>query len=303
MRKRLACAIVFVFWLSFIPESSAATKQELLIVAFESYEADNTTKYQNEVSRIENTYQPKIQTTSSEILSLKNQFSNLQSKVISQGNNRNYWGYFKCTSIRPDCIGIDKGPQFQTGEVINFIPEAGSKKDYLLEIEQITKTGIIELLDPTKYQTLSASLINKIDYLDSLNKTYSAEKLAAKIENDKVQDISMAISALDRVGKSSANIEKSFVIALKYEYNLKRLDQLASTPWSSINNLKSLNSAVKVAKLSATADYVSENYTLSKATSVNNSCGNVFTNEESFKTYFSFVSTIYKQVTKGSLKG
>ena len=103
--------------------------------------------------------------------------------------------------------------------------------------------------------------------------------------------------------KNSSLFEKAFVAAYKFEYNRIRLDELASQPWTYITNLKSLNSAVAVTKMSEEADLVGDKYSYNGALRINSGCGNVFISEPEFTEPFSVIASIYKKATRLTLKG
>ena len=112
--------------------------------------------------------------------------------------------------------------------------------------------------------------------------------------------LSLLRSTLLQKEKSEKYI--AFVVALKFEQNRLKLNELASTPWKYINSYKALSSAISVTRLSDKADIVGENYSYSRALGINSSCGTAFTGENDFKSIFNLVASVYKQATKVSLK-
>ena len=112
----------------------------------------------------------------------------------------------------------------------------------------------------------------------------------------------IGLLAAQRAAKSPSNYDKAFVVALKFEQNRLKLNELASTNWKYINNYKALSSAISVARLSNQADSVSDNYSYSRAASINSSCGTAFTGESGFKSSVNLVASVYKMATKVSIK-
>ena len=102
--------------------------------------------------------------------------------------------------------------------------------------------------------------------------------------------IATAILSAKRAKANSSAFDKAFVTSLKFEYNAKRLDELASAPWTYITSLKALNNAV------------SSHYSYSAAGNINAIYGNLFLNEAGYKSNLNLIAGIYKSATGVTLK-
>ena len=346
------------------PNANAATKPDLVLKGFQSYVAiakstltSVALKYNSDIAAIDAIQAASVQVAKStfekEILAAKTlyepQINNAiqaikdaqaklltvtQVKVLKQGSDRNNWGYLNCSTIRPDCIYVDKGPLFVIGEVTTLKTFAGnpSEFDYLRGIQIMIDDGLIELLNAVGYQKAVNILRTETEKKKILSAQWpSADTAAAKkqgiaieearkiasgpwlalMQNYELDKLSFAnqidagnsaIRAAKRASKSPSVFDKAFLTALKFEHNRVRLDDLASQPWTNITNLKSLNSAVAVTKMSEEADLVGDKYSYNAASRINSGCGNVFISEQEFTQQFSLIASFYKKVTKIMLK-
>lgn len=280
-----------------------ASKSQKVTSAFENYLDSVNSTYDAEMTSAANLYQPQIKSTQNKISDAKVRFlASNQVKVIKLGDNRNYWGNFDCPATRPACIDVDKGPRFQVGEVTTIKSLIADKNEYLEEIDIILNLGLIEITNLSTYQEASKTIRSETLNLNSLNQQYKNSQNSITSKRDTGLNVEIALLAAERAAKSPSSYDKAFVAALKFEQNRVKLNELASTPWRYINSYKALSSALSVTRLSDQADTVTENYSYSRALSINSSCGTTFTNDSTFKSLFGLIATIYKQATKVTIK-
>jgi hypothetical protein len=297
----------FIMILSLFSSAEAITKSTLLVNAFNKYISDGESQYRSLVSENDQLYKPKITLAEEKIREAQTQIAKVgQVKVLKLGEFRGYWGNFKCPDVRPDCKDVDKGEKFIIGELIYPKDFIYTDLKYLAEIEIMRKLGLIELLKASDfnkhYLTMDAETTNLLSLWASFRSAaMSAEDFKDSID-DKKDAIRIAKISAKRAGKNASSFDKAFVTALKFEYNRIGLDGLASAPWTYIDSLKSLRSAVEVTKLSEKADSVGNAYSFNAATNINKICGITFIDEPKFRNDFPVISQIYKKVTKVSLK-
>ena len=304
-RYQKVCVVFAVLMLSGSCSTSAygASKSQKVTDAFESYLERVNTIYDAEILSAGNLYQPQIKSAQTKISDAKLKFlSSSQVKVVKLGDNRNYWGNFDCPATRPACIDVDKGPKFQVGEVTTIKSLIADKTEYLEEIEIILNLGLIEIINLSTYQEASKTIRSETLNLNSLNLQYKSSQNSITSKRDAGLSVEIALLAAQRAAKSPSSYDKAFVAALKFEQNRIKLNELASTPWRYINSYKALSSALSVTRFSDQADTVADNYSYSRALSINSSCGTTFTNDSSFKSLFGLIATIYKQATKVTIK-
>jgi len=304
-RYQKICVVFTALILSVFYSTSAygASKSQKVTDAFESYLERVNTIYDAEILSAGNLYQPQIKSAQTKISDAKLKFlSSSQVKVVKLGDNRNYWGNFDCPATRPACIDVDKGPKFQVGEVTTIKSLIADKTEYLEEIEIILNLGLIEIINLSTYQEASKTIRSETLNLNSLNLQYKSSQNSITSKRDAGLSVEIALLAAQRAAKSPSSYDKAFVAALKFEQNRIKLNELASTPWRYINSYKALSSALSVTRFSDQADTVADNYSYSRALSINSSCGTTFTNDSSFKSLFGLIATIYKQATKVTIK-
>ena len=304
-RYQKICVVFTALILSVFYSTSAygASKSQKVTDAFESYLERVNIIYDAEILSAGNLYQPQIKSAQTKISDAKLKFlSSSQVKVVKLGDNRNYWGNFDCPTTRPACIDVDKGPKFQVGEVTTIKSLIADKTEYLEEIEIILNLGLIEIINLSTYQEASKTIRSETLNLNSLNLQYKSSQNSITSKRDTGLNVEIALLAAQRAAKSPSNYDKAFVAALKFEQNRVKLNELASTPWRYINSYKALSSALNVTRFSDQADTIADNYSYSRALSINSSCGTTFTNDSSFKSLFGLIATIYKQATKVTIK-
>ena len=305
-RYQKVCVVFAVLMLSGSCSTSAygASKSQKVIDAFENYSASVDSTYYAELLSASNVYQPQIDLVNKKIKDAKLRFlASNQVKVLKLGDNRNYWGNFDCPTTRPSCIYVDKGPLFQVGEVTNIKSLIADKNEYLDEIDIILGLGLIEIINLPTYQEASKTIRSETINLNTITQQYKGVQNTISLKKYTTEIAAeMGLLAAQRAAKSPSNYDKAFVVALKFEQNRLKLNELASTNWKYINNYKALSSAISVTRISNQADSVSENYSYSRAASINSSCGSAFTGESGFKSSFNLVASVYKMATKVSIK-
>jgi hypothetical protein len=306
MKRYQKICVVFtalMLLVSYSTSAYGASKSQKVTDAFESYLERVNIIYDAEILSAGNLYQPQIKSAQTKISDAKLKFlSSSQVKVVKLGDNRNYWGNFDCPATRPACIDVDKGPKFQVGEVTTIKSLIADKTEYLEEIEIILNLGLIEIINLSTYQEASKTIRSETLNLNSLNLQYKSSQNSITSKRDTGLNVEIALLAAQRAAKSPSNYDKAFVAALKFEQNRVKLNELASTPWRYINSYKALSSALSVTRFSDQADTIADNYSYSRALSINSSCGTTFTNDSSFKSLFGLIATIYKQATKVTIK-
>ena len=305
-RYQKVCVVFAVLMLSGSCSTSAygASKSQKVIDAFENYSESVDSTYYAELLSASNVYQPQIDLSNKKIKDAKLRFlASNQVKVLKLGDNRNYWGNFDCPTTRPSCIYVDKGPLFQVGEVTNIKSLIADKNEYLDEIDIILGLGLIEIINLPTYQEASKTIRSETINLNTITQQYKGVQNTISLKKYTTEIAAeMGLLAAQRAAKSPSNYDKAFVVALKFEQNRLKLNELASTNWKYINNYKALSSAISVTRISNQADSVSENYSYSRAASINSSCGSAFTGESGFKSSFNLVASVYKMATKVSIK-
>lgn len=293
----------FVSSLIFVPLVNATAPANKVLKGFQSFLKDAEVNYENSLSNLTSSYKANIAVREALILAAKKDFLSFNKiKVVRLGDNRNYWGNFNCPSTRPSCIDVDKGPKFEVGEITSMKDVIAENPAYLDEIDLIVRIGLIELQNPMEYQKASNTIRTEVKAVALATAKYNSDKLMLDNSYAEVKKVEPAILAAKRAAKNLKEFDKAFVIALEFEYNKERLDELASLPFRYINSLKALDSAVKVTKLSNSADLVAERYTMSGALSINRTCGTTFIREPEFKERFSRIAKVYLDITGKTIK-
>jgi hypothetical protein len=292
----LLLSISLVATVSITP-AHAVTSPNKALAAFNGYLKDAKDKYASGMAKAKSDYENALSAKQALIASAKNDFKQFNRiKVLKLGENRNYWGSFNCPSNRPDCIYVDKGPKFEVGEVTTIKDVVAESIPPLDEIEIIIGLGLIELQTPTEYRRAAATIKSETLAIEVLKKNYAATRAALESDYEKALVVEPAILAIKRASKNPKDFDKAFVTALKFEYNVQGLDELANMPFRYIDSFKALDSAVKVTKLSQDADMVADRYTMSGAQRINRICGNTFLSDPEFRNMYASISSLYKQL-------
>ena len=241
-RYQKVCVVFAVLMLSGSCSTSAygASKSQKVIDAFENYSESVDSTYYAELLSASNVYQPQIDLVNKKIKDAKLRFlASNQVKVLKLGDNRNYWGNFDCPTTRPSCIYVDKGPLFQVGEVTNIKSLIADKNEYLDEIDIILGLGLIEIINLPTYQEASKTIRSETINLNTITQQYKGVQNTISLKKYTTEIAAeMGLLAAQRAAKSPSNYDKAFVVALKFEQNRLKLNELASTNWKYINNYK-----------------------------------------------------------------
>lgn len=311
-------------------------KYESDIDALDSALANSTiaanSTYDQEIQAASNLYAPQISASNTKMTEARAKFSSVSGvKVLSLGTNRNYWGNLNCPTTRPDCIDVDKGEKLNVGEVTTLKAIIGTKTDYLLEIDIMLGLGLIELTNRAEYLAVTSTLKSEPTNLSKITTEYTASQTAAKNKRDRAIEsatalrksaladldenyqtakveleaketaASLALLAAKRASKDS-NFDAAFVIAYKFEYNRRMLDQIADDAWTGDWTFRTIDSIIKVNKLAATGDAIGAKYSKTSAAAFNSAVGNAFTNEPDFRAALKVLTSTYKNTTKTTLR-
>jgi len=319
MRKPAVLLLILGLSLSFSTPAQAADKTTVLTKAFQKYLTDGEAAYSQAMSVAKNKYEPQIAATQSKIATALTQFKNVNQVTVlnspppSNTGLRNYMSALKCP-VNSNCSmpGTLTGG-YANGAVTTVVDFIGGDQAFntsstaqlnlgiLQTVDLGVSNGLYKLTNPAEYNSSANTLRTQYDNLVSLSQQYVAVQSTAASDLDFVQSmrpvIATAILSAKRAKAISSAFDKAFVTSLKFEYNAKRLDELASAPWTYITSLKALNNAVSVTKSSMQADAVSSHYSYSAAGNINAIYGNLFLNEIEFKNNFKLISSIYKSAT------
>ncbi len=306
MRRTPLIAVALILTSFFVPPASAATKSAKIISAFDSYLIQIDLDHKKALADSEKRFQPVIIAAQKQaeeaFIQLKN--SN-KAVVLKLGNNRGYWGQFECPEKRPNCIGIDKGPEFQVGELISFKEITLKDVDQLYVNQLIIQDGLVELVSANAYKTASESFRKAMSEFSVASLQLAQAKASANsqhAENEMITEaIRVAKLSAKRADKTPANYDKSFVASYVFEFNRMSLNKYASTPFSQINSLKALDDVIEITKLSKQADQIASRYSFASAVKFNKICGSTFTSEPEFKADFRKISELYKKATSVTL--
>ena len=290
--------------------------------------------YEKELLTAKNLYESQIIASNQSIKDAQARLLTVnQVKVLKLGTVRSYWGNLDCPVTRPQCVSPDdKGNLFQAGEVTKLKAIMGERTDYLNEIQLMLDQGLIEMLNPVEYQKAATTIRLEPDKIKSLtlqldaSNTAAAAKQKAAIESinvtvgvplmtlkvdfdakkssyeNQIAAGNSAIRAAKRASKNPTNFDNAFVTALKFEYNVKWLDDIANLSFSSLSTLRSYLSQFALIKLADEAVGVDSSYNYAAAEKVNKSVRNVFTSDEEFQASAKLISAQYKKITKVTLK-
>ena len=323
MRKPTALLLVLCLSLSFTSQAQAADKTTVLTKAFQKYLTDGELAYVKAMSDAKALYEPQISTAQNKLSGALTQFSQVNQVTILKTTTHSPSAPIgidavNCPISRTDCKDPTyKSNEFKAGEVgtvYNFVggDAAFSSSSWaqmnlgiLQTIDLEVKDGLISLNNATAYNSATSTIRTQYQTILSLNQQYASTQSAAAIAREEVQGlqttISSAVISAKRANANASTFDKAFVTSFKFEYNAKRLDELARAPWTYISSLKELRDAVSVTNQSARADAISSRYSYSSAAKMNTLYGNLFLTEQEYKDAFKVVAGIYKSATGVSL--
>ena len=324
MKKSLIISLITICLLN-LSQAQASSKTIVLVKAFQQYLNDGELKYQSAIDSAKNLFEPQITSTKNSLASSQsrylsvNQVTVLKSSMYSSNQALSVSiDALNCPNSRPNCINpVYLGKDFQAGDLTstsNFVggdtgfmnKQSGEINLGILQtVDLEAQSGLIKLNDPSGFAEVESTLRSQYKNLLMLNQQYSAAQDMAVSERDAIRreepGITAAVLSAKRANSSPSLFEKAFVTSFKFEYNRIGLDNMASATWNYITNLKTLDSAIKVTRVSERADSVASSYTYSKAQYINMACGNTFFKESRFKSEFDLIAGIYKKTTKTTL--
>jgi hypothetical protein len=286
--------------------------------------------FDKEMLAAKSLYEPQIESSKQTIKDAQAKLLTVnQVRVLKLGTNRNYWGNLDCPTIRPQCASLDdKGNLFQVGEVTKLKAIMGERADYLYEIQLMIDLGLIEMLNSVEYQKSALLIRFEPDKIKTLTTQWDAANAAASTKQTAALDVArvtasgplmslmesyesskeslenqvvagnLAIRAAKRAGKNPSIFDKAFVVAYKFDYNAKGLDDVANLSFSSLDTLRSFLSQFAIIELADKAAAVDSFYSFSSAEKINKAVGNVFTVDEEFQGPAKLVATQYRKLTK-----
>jgi len=148
-------------------------------------------------------------------------------------------------------------------------------------------------------KTVDAASASRATALADIDDAYQAAKANLEAQQEAAN---LALLAAKRATKDSANFDKAFAVAYKFEYNKKMVDQIADAAWTGDWTYRTIDSILKVNKLAVYGDGIASKYSMLSATSFNSAVGNAFTNEPDFRAALKVLTTIYKKTTNTTLK-
>jgi hypothetical protein len=318
--------------------SSNKTKYEASVTAINATYSNSVTSvkstFDREILAAKNLYEPQIETSKQTIKDAQAKLLTVnQVKVLKLGTFRGYWGNLDCPTNRPQCVSLDdKGNLFQVGEVTKLKSIMGERADYLYEIQLMIDLGLIEMLNSAEYQKSALLIRFEPDKIKTLTTQWDAANVAASTKQSAALEVArlaasgplmslmesydfnkeslenqiaagnLAIRAAKRAGKNPSIFDKAFVVAYKFDYNAKGLDDVANLSFSSLNTLRSFLSQFAIIELADKAAGVNASYSYLAAEKINKSVGNVFTSDEEFQIPAKLVASQYRKITKVSLK-
>jgi len=325
MRKIVVGLFLIILAATFSLPANAANKTSVLSKAFQKYLSDGDAAYAKAMADAKSIYEPQI---SSELLKLQaaqSQYLQVNQVTILKTTSHSPTtpiaiDAINCPTTRTNCKDPNyKSNDFIAGEVATTNSFVGGDAafsssswaqmnlDMLQIIDSEVKDGLISLNNQVGYNSTVSMIRTHYQAALALSQQYSSAKSTATSAYQDIQNMESAINSAvlsaKRAAVNGSSFEKAFVTSFKFEYNAKKLDNLARAPWTYISSLKALQDAVSVTKQSALADSISAHYSYSAATKFNSTYGNLFTSEQDFKNAFQVISVIYKSVTGISLAG
>lgn len=302
---------------------------EVLNQSLNKAEIDYQTKL-NEVSSLKSQI-----TKSKEVIVVTIPQFNASNEVEFMTSNYTFTGWrfwFDCASLAPNCGEDTKQYSFKIGDRVKMRPAEIENLFPITYVEELVQKGVVRLLKPEEFQ--SAAIILKKEILEVYEKSLKLEPLqkAAKLKNDlAIEDAEsehtrmieelqaaydfererldpqllaseLAISAVKRASNDLKNFESAFTVAFIFDYNRKKLKEVANSDWTGEWTDKSIDSRAKVLKLILKGDSISKKYARNTASAFNLEVGNAFTVNPDFRAAQEVLSVIYKKTTKTTLK-
>jgi len=147
-------------------------------------------------------------------------------------------------------------------------------------------------------RSLAASSATRQSELDALTAKYELAKAQAEAQEAAAN---LALLAAKRASKDSVNFDKAFSVAYKFEYNRKKLNEIADLSWDGNWTYRTIDTIIKVNKLAKAGDSIAGNYSLKNGSAFNTAVGNAFTNEPDFRAALKVVTSVFKKTTGATL--
>jgi hypothetical protein len=316
MRKIGVTLLLTAFALAGTSPANSANKSAVLVKAFQKYLSDGESTYVKAMADAKSTYEPQIAAAQAKLSSAITQFGLVNQVTILKTTSHSPStpigiDAVNCPATRTDCKDpVYKSNEFKAGEISTIYSFTGGDSGFsspswaqmnlglLQTVDLQVKDGLISLNNASAYNSTVSTIRTQYQNVLSLNQQYASAQSQATMAREAVQSmqptIASAILSAKRAGSNNATFDKAFVTSFKFEYNAKRLDELARSPWTYISSLKELRDAVSVTKQSILADSVSAKYSSTAAAKINATYGNLFLNEQEFRDAFSLVSDIYR---------
>ncbi len=305
MKKLFVVLLTVVIFgsITAIPTNSAPTTPQNVLVFFQNYLSKAESSYKNNLAILDKQFTSVITAKEYAIFLAKQEFSKYnQIRVLKIGDNRNYWGNFDCPVNRPACKDVDKGEKFEVGEVTTIKKAIADSVPSIEEIDLIVRLGLVELINPREYQATSKLIREETAAIIVSKAKYRLDSTAIEDIYAKAISVKPAITAIKRASKNPSIFQEAFVTAMKFKYNQVALDGLARRSFGFIDNLKALDTAIEVTRLSQDADVVASRYTYAGAVKINRICGKTFISDIEFMEMFKRVAEVYQQATGKKLK-
>jgi len=325
MRKAGFALVIMSFVLLNVAPADAANKTTTLTKAFQKYLSDGETSYVKAMASAKATYEPQISSALGQLKAGQSQLLQANQVTILKTTSHSPSSpvaidAINCPATRSDCKDPTyKSNEFKAGEVATVYSFIGGDSAFstsssaqmnigiLQTIDLEVKDGLISLNNAAAYNNAVTTIRNQYQNALTLSQQYATAQSDAAQARDYVQSmeptIQSALLSAKRAAANTSNFDLAFVTSFKFEYNAKRLDELARAPWTYISSLKALQDAVSVTKQSALADSISARYSYTSASKLNSTYGNLFLSEQVYKVGFQLIASIYKSATGVTLNG
>ena len=147
-------------------------------------------------------------------------------------------------------------------------------------------------------RSLAVSSATRQSELDALTAKYESARAQAEAQESVAN---LALLAAKRASKDSVNFDKAFSVAYKFEYNRKKLNEIAELSWDRNWTFRTIDTIIKVNKLAKTGDSIAGNYSLKNGSAFNAAVGNAFINEPDFRAALKVVTSVFKKTTGTTL--
>lgn len=305
MRKNpiLLLAAIILNTILAAPTNSASISPQKVLLYFQNYLSKAESEYKFNTMTLDKQFASAISAKESSLFSAKQEFLKYnQVRVLKLGDNRNYWGNFDCPANRPNCKDVDKGEKFEVGEVTTIKKVIADSVPFIEEIDLIVNLGLVELVNKREYQLAAKIIREDTAAISVLKAKYKVDIALTEDAYLSAMRAKPAIQALKRASKNPSIFQEAFVNALKFKYNQAALDGLARRSFGFIDNLKALDTAIEVTRLSQHADVVASKYTYAGAVKINKICGKTFISDAEFMEMFQKVAEVYQEATGKKLK-